>query len=258
MTRATDRPGRAAIAIVCWLCCVGVGWPRATAARAATPAEAVGDRADHDHGDDDDDGDGEYARKSDILHGPAWQRAVAELGGWLSTQTVYPPAEVRRIKLQFNDRVAAMSSYELEYLLDSIAAKLRLLDTAEARDAKAWLGEYLAAMSDARRARELRDVPDILDMTADQLWQEIQRIDALRGALRQRQQGVDARQAALVGRAAAGREASAAASRTAAAGRRSAPSHSPYRSGGGAPPFSDVRRRRPTIAVGPLGACVTF
>jgi hypothetical protein len=223
----------------------------AAAAQAATAAEhaAAADEADDD---------GEFARKSDLLHGPAWQRAIAELGGWLATQNVYSPAEVRRIKLQFNDRVAAMSSYELEYLLDSIDAKLRLLETPEARDAKAWLGEYLSAMSDVRRAQELRNVPNVLDMSADRLWQEIQRIDSLRATLQARQQGVEARQATLVGKAASGREATAAASRAATARRPSAPSHSPYRSGGGSPPFSDAKRRRPTIAVGPFGACVVF
>lgn len=206
--------------------------------------------------DDVDDDDGEFARKSDLLHGDAWQRAVAELGNWLAMQTVYPPAEVRRIKLQFNQRVATMSSYELEYLLDSMSAKLRLLDTPDARDAKAWLGEYLSAMSDARRAQALRDVPDILAMSAEQLWREIQRIDSLRNSLRQRQQGVESKQAALAATAAAARHATSAASRAAASRPRTAPAHSPYRSGGGSPPFSDVQRRRVSIGVGPMGPCI--
>ena len=204
------------------------------------------------------DDDGDMARKADIMHGSQWQQAIAELGAWLSTQNVYTPSEVRRIKMQFNDRVDGMTSYELEYLLDSITAKLKLLETPEARDAKAWLGEYLSAMSDGRRAQELREVPNLLTMNAAQLWQEIQRIDAKRSALRQRQQGVEARQGAMAERAAAGRRATSAASREAAARARAAPSHSPYRSGGGSPPFSDIAPRRATINVGPFGACVSF
>jgi hypothetical protein len=204
------------------------------------------------------DDDGDLARKADIMHSPQWQRAVAELGAWLATQTVYTPSEVRRIKLQFNDRVDGMTSYELEYLLDSMSAKLKLLDTPEARDAKAWLGEYLSAMSDGRRAQALRQVPNLLDMNAAQLWQEIQRIDAKRATLRQRQEGVAARQGVMAERAAAARQATSSASREAAARARAAPSHSPYRSGGGSPPFSDVAPRRATINVGPFGACVSF
>ena len=256
MSRTNGGRRWACVAIVCWFSWAGAAGREEPAARAAPPAAAATGQSDDDNDDDDD--DGEFARKSDILHSPGWQRAITEFGGWLATQSVYSPAEVRRIKLQFNDRVAAMSSYELEYLLDSMAAKLRLLDTPEARDAKAWLGEYLSAMSDARRAQAIRDVPNILDMSADDLWREIQKIDALRNTLQQRQQGVEARQAVLVGKAAAGREASAAAARAAAARPRSAPSHSPYRSAGGSAPFSDVQRRRPAISVGPFGACVLF
>ena len=223
---------------------VGI-WSAVACHTAASPSVAAVVIADDD--------DGDLARKADIMHGPHWQRAIAELGGWLATQTVYSPAEVRGIKSQFNARVAAMSSYELEYLLDSIAAKLEVLDTPEGRDAKAWLGEYLAAMSDARRAEELRRIPNLLDLNAAQLWQEIQRIDRLRGTLQERQQAVEARQGVLAERAAAGRQATAAASQAAAARLRSAPAHSPYRQGGGSPPFSDVERRPPVIPFGIFG-----
>ena len=200
--------------------------------------------------------DCDLVRKADIMRGSQWQRAVAELSGWLATQRVYTPTEVRRIKVRFNEQVAAMSSYELEYLLDSVDQKMRLLDTPEARDAKAWLGEYLSAMSDARRAEELRTVPNLLDMNAAQLWEEIQRINGKRASLQQRQQGVAARQGALAGRAVANRQSSAEASRAAAARLHSAPAHSPYRPSGGSAPFSDVQPRRMTIGVGPLGAFI--
>jgi hypothetical protein len=201
--------------------------------------------------------DGDLARKADIMHGSRWQRAIAEFGGWLSTQTIYGPSEVRGIKTQFNDRVAAMSSYELEYLLDSLSAKLELLDTPESRDAQAWLGEYLFAMSDARRAAELRKIPNLLDLNAAQLWQEIQRIDRLRTTLGQRQENVVARQEVLAERAAAKRQATAAASQAAAARARSAPAHSPYRQGGGSAPFSDVQRR-PPMFIGLFGGLMGF
>lgn len=246
-TRSTNRPtrwpGSWTPALAAAL--VGVALVAGPAAATAAAAEARG-------GDD----DGEYARKHDLLSSPQWRRAVAELGAWLSTQTVYPPAEVRRIKARFNDRVAGMSSYELEYLVDSIEAKVQLLDSPQARDAKAWLGEYLSAMSDARRAEAMRGVPDILEMSAEELWREIQRIDSLRASLERRQQGVESRQAALAARAGAGREATAAASRAAAARPRPAPSHSPYRSGGGSAPFANVQQRRMQIVVGVGGAGV--
>ena len=226
-----------AVSSACLALCVHVGPSRA--------ADAVPAAAECD-----------LTRKADIMHGAPWQRAIAELGGWLTTQTVYTPAEVRRIKVRFNEQVAAMSSYEIEYLLDSVEQKMRLLDTPEARDAKAWLGEYLSAMSDARRARELRNVPNLLDMNASQLWEEIQRIDRKRGALQQRQQGVAARQNTLVDRATANRQASADAARATAERLRAAPAQAPTRQGGGALPFSDVPQRQMSIGVGPMGAFI--
>ena len=195
----------------------------------------------------------DLVRKFDIMHGDQWQRAIAELGGWLATQTIYSPAEVRRIKVRFNDRVAAMSSYDIEYLLDSIEQKMRLLDTPQARDAKAWLGEYLSAMSDARRAQELRNIPNLLDMDAARLLAEIQRIDRQRATMQQRQQGVVDRQGVLADRGAAQRQATAEAAKAAASRLRSAPSHSPYRNGTGSAPFADVKLRSPVTFMMGIG-----
>jgi len=120
------------------------------------------------------------------------------------------------------------------------------------------LGEYLAAMSDARRARELRAVPNLLEMNAAELLQEIQRIDRKRGALQQRQQGVESRQTALVDRAAANRQASADAARATAERLRAAPAQAPAGQGGGKPPFSDVPQRQMSIGVGPMGAFISM
>ncbi len=202
--------------------------------------------------------DGDFARKADIMHSSRWQQAITELGNWLTTQIIYSPAEVQQIKVRFNERVAAMSSYELEYLIDSISLKLDLLKTPEARDAKAWLGEYLSAMSDARRAEELRGIPNVLQMNAAQLWEEIQRIDRKRAALQSRQEGFDSQRGTQVDRVAANRQATSAAAQAAAARVRSAPAHSPYRQGGGSPPFSDVQPRRMSIGVGPMGAMISL
>ena len=239
MMHSNERVATWNRAMAAWLCMAVMAGPLPLVTAAASEA-----------GQTFDDGDGDFARKHDLLSSPDWQRAVAELGGWLVVQRVYPPAEVRRIKARFNDRVASMSSYELEYLLDSIAVKMRLLETPQAADAKAWLGEYLSAMTDARRAREMRDIPNILEMSADDLWREILRIDALRAQVQTRQRGVDSKQSVLAERAAAGRASTAAASQAAASRARSAPSHSPYRAGPGKTPFADYQPRRMQIVVG--------
>jgi len=200
----------------------------------------------------------DLARKAEIMTGDRWQRAVFEFGQWLATQRIYSPQEVNRIKVDFNGRVMGMSSFELEYLLDDLDAKLSILATPQAQDAKAWLGEYLAAMSDSRRAQELRQVPNRATMSAAELQREIERIQRQQAGLQARQQSFDQRRDVLADRAATNRQQSAAAA-AAAAARVRAPAYSPYRGGnaGGSPPFSDVRRSGPSISVGPFGACVT-
>ena len=227
----------------------GTGAPAANAAPAARPRPPAAD--------DEDDDDGDLARKAEIMNSSRWRRAIFELGEWLSAQVVYTPTQVRNIKAEFNQKVEKMTSHELEYLLDDLDAKFQIIDTPEARDARAWLGQYLAAMSDQKRAETLRDVPNIVTMSAAQLQQEIQRIEQKRGGLQQRQAAFDQGRQQLVERAQAARQQTAAAS-AAAMRQRAGVSYSPYRSGGGGgkPPFSDVRGSGMVITSGPFGAYV--
>lgn len=206
---------------------------------------------------------GDLARKAEIMSGPRWRRAVFELGEWLASQQIYTPQEVNRIKADFNRRVAGMSSYELEYLLDDLDAKFKVLETPEARDAKAWLGQYLAVMSDQRRAEALRDVPDVVTMSASQLQQEVNRIEQKRVTLQQRQQAFDQTRDLRVQLAEDSRRQTAAAAAAAMAQTQSSASFSPYSSGGGGgaggqPPFSDVKGSGMSVGVGPFGAYVGF
>ncbi|MFM8414469.1 MAG: hypothetical protein ACKOCX_07065 [Planctomycetota bacterium] len=204
----------------------------------------------------------DVARKAEIMASERWRRAIFELGEWLSAQQIYSPQEVNRIKADFNRRVAGMSSYELEYLLEDLDAKFKIMETPEAKDAKAWIGQYLAAMSDRKRAEVLRDMPDVVTMTSGQLQQEINRIEQKRMSLQQRQQAFDQSRDLLVQQAAANRQQTAAAAAAAMAQTRSA-AFSPYNAGGGGggggkPPFSDVKGSGMSVGVGPFGAYVNF
>ena len=126
---------------------------------------------------------GDLARKAEIMNSNRWRRAIFELGEWLSAQQIYSPQDVRSIKADFNRRVAGMSSYELEYLLDDLDAKFKILDTPEAKDARQWVGQYLAVMSDQRRAEVLKDVPDVVKMSSGQLQQEIEKLEQKKAPL---------------------------------------------------------------------------
>lgn len=203
--------------------------------------------------------DGDIARKAEIMNSPRWRRAIFELGEWLSSQQIYSPQEVNNIKADFNRRVAAMSSYELAYLLDDLDAKFKILDTPEARDARQWVGQYLSVMSDRKRAEVLKDVPDVVAMSSAQLQQEVAKIEQMRSSLQQRQAAFDQGRQQLVERAQAARQATASASAAAAARAQTGVSYSPYRSqGGGKPPFSDAKGSGMSVSAGPWGAWVNF
>jgi methyl-accepting chemotaxis protein len=203
----------------------------------------------------------DVVRKAQIMNGQHWRRAIFELGEWLSAQQIYTADEVRRIKANFNRRVAAMSSYELEYLLEDLDSKFKILDTPEAKDVRSWVGQYLSAMSDRKRAEVLKDVPDVVTMSASQLQREIEKIEQTRTAIQQRSAAFDQSRQQLVERAAAARQQTAAAAAAATAAAQSGASYSPYRSGGqggGKPPFSDVHGSGMSVSVGPFGAYVNF
>ena len=212
--------------------------------------------------DDDGDGDSDLEKKVAIMNSPRWRRAIFELGEWLSAQAIYTPTQVRNIKADFNRKVEKMSPHDLEYLLDDLDAKFQILDTPEARDARSWVAQYLSVMSDQKRAEALKDVPNVVTMTAGQLQQEIQKIERKRSSLQQQQAAFDEGREQLVQQAQAARQQTAAAS-AAATSRTSNVSYSPYRGGGGGggggkPPFSDVGGSGMSITSGPFGAYVSM
>jgi pyruvate/2-oxoglutarate dehydrogenase complex dihydrolipoamide acyltransferase (E2) component len=223
--------------------------PPAPAKAAAAPAKAA------------DDDEGDLARKAEIMNSQRWRRAIFELGEWLSSQQIYSPQEVHNIKADFNKRVAGMSSYQLEYLLEDLDSKFKLLETPEAKDARQWVGQYLSVMSDSKRSEVLKDVPNVVTMSSAQLQQEIDKIEQKKADLQQRQAAFDSSRQQLVDRAQAARQATAAASNSAAMSAQSGVSYSPYRGGnqgGGKPPFSENKGSGMSVTASPWGAYVTM
>ena len=193
------------------------------------------------------------ARKAELLASSRWRRAVFEFNAWLDAQPVYSPAEVSRIRQELANRVATMSSFELEYLLGTLDEKVKVLESPEARDARSWLGRYLAVMSDAKRADVLRDVPDILDMSTAELEEAIGRVEAKRRDVEQQRAATIAGRQQIGGFLVAAREEEAA-ERARQAEVRSGPVFSPYRGPPvGDTPFSDAYDSPTVVGVGPWG-----
>ncbi len=177
-----------------------------------------------------------------------------EFNAWLDVQPVYTPEQVRRIRRELADRVASMSSFELEYLLETMDAKLAVLESPAARDARGWLGQYLAVMSDAKRAAVLGELPDVLDMSAAEIEAAVKRVEAKRAEVeRRRQEAVSSRE--TFGQFQRTSTAAVAAERARLSAVRSGtPAFSPYRGSPVEPaPFADAYDSPTIVGVGPWG-----
>jgi len=193
-------------------------------------------------------------RKARLLGSDRWRRAVREFDAWLESQPVYTPTQARAIRADLDRRVAGMTSYEIEYLLDTLDAKLRILDSPAAREAREWLGRYLAVMADHKREEVLAELPNVLDMTTADLAAGLGRLQAKRAAVEQ-QHRVTTRSreefAAFVGQQRRIDEAARAARTRIRVGDAT---FSPYRPRPAAdPPFADVGDGEPYGPILPWG-----
>jgi hypothetical protein len=126
-------------------------------------------------------------RKAQIFNSDCWRRAMFERDEWLRTQTIFPPAEVARIKADFQARLDAMSPVELEMVLADLQLKFQMLNTPEARDVRAWFGNYLSILSAQRREEMLKQIPDLAKINSQQLQQTLTRIAQQRNSRQQQQ-----------------------------------------------------------------------
>ncbi len=163
-----------------------------TAAKAATPPVAKPAKPQDNSKAKD------FPTKAEILASPQFRRAIFEFNEWLTAQPIYTPQQVAQIKDQFNHRVAEMNAEELTYLLNDLEAKMQLINTPEAREARAWMAQYLSVMSDRKRADVLKDVPNVATMTAAQLSSEFSKIQEKRLVMDNQQAAFQKGQAAQV------------------------------------------------------------
>ena len=198
---------------------------------------------------------GDQDRKAQVLASDRWRRAMFEFNAWLDAQPVYSPMQVAAIRHELTNRVISMSSFEVEYLLESMSAKLKVLETPAARDARDWLGRYLEVMSDAKRAEVLRDVPNVLDMSAAELEATLQRIETKRAQVARRHDEVlAARQDFARFQRQVGRDDAAARARL-AAGSDAAPPFSPYRGPAArSAPFAGAYESPTVVGASPWGS----
>jgi hypothetical protein len=208
------------------------------------PAAAGSDRTDLE----------DRFRKARLLGSDRWRRAVSAFEAWLASQPVYTPAQARAIRSDLDRRVAAMTSYEVEYLLDTLDAKMRILDSPAAREAREWLGRYLAVMADHKRAEVLAALPNVLDMTTADLVAGLERLQAKRAVVEQQRRVTASGRAEFAAFLHEQRRIDALAREALSRIRLTDVAFSPYRAGPVAdPPFADVGDGMPFGPIPPWG-----
>ena len=156
------------------------GWLISAAARSGRAAREANSAEDEAQ---------ETARRK-ILESDRWRRANRSLNEWLSVQQVYRPEQVDAIKSELRERIAHMSPRELEDLLKDMEDRLEVLRSPEAEDARQWLKQFLAVARNPEQQLG-RTRPDVLNMTASQIRQEIQWLQQHRESRLQAQAAFD-------------------------------------------------------------------
>jgi hypothetical protein len=121
-----------------------------------------------------------------IVESERWQRTHRAMDEWLSIQQVYRPEQVASIRAELAARIAKMSSQELEDHLKVMEQQLQVLLSPEAEDAREWLGQFLAVARNPEQQLG-RSLPNVLNMTAGEIRQELRWLEQHRTA-RQRSQ----------------------------------------------------------------------
>ncbi len=118
------------------------------------------------------------AERKKVIESPAWRAMQHDLMEWLSVQQVYTPSQLRKVKAELNAKVARMSPEELVQFMNDMEAKLKILMSPEAEEARLWVERRIAVQANLTAEQLKRMRPDVLNMTTAQLqdrlleWQE--------------------------------------------------------------------------------------
>jgi paraquat-inducible protein B len=142
--------------------------------------------------------DSETAARQEVLQSKEWREMKESLGEWLSVQTIYGPEQVKQLKANFNGQIAQMSASQLRDFNEQMNEKLKILLGAEAREARAWMRQYLSVASEAKIKQMRKNLPDIATATPEQLQEALKTFEQRRGTTKQTQAAFQQGQQALV------------------------------------------------------------
>jgi chemotaxis protein histidine kinase CheA len=128
--------------------------------------------------------DSREADRRRIVESDRWQQMGRTLHEWLSVQQVYPAEQVAAIRADLSARASQMSPRELEEFMHEMEERLDVLTSPEAEEARQWLAHFFATRRNPE-AQLRRSRPDVLNMTASQIRQELQWLEQHRAGRQQ-------------------------------------------------------------------------
>ncbi len=126
------------------------------------------------------------AARQKVLDSDQWRQTQRRLNEWFSVQQLYTPEEVAEMREQLAKKISGMSSKELEDLMKDLDKRLTVLTSPEAEEARLWFARHLAVVANPEAVRQSKR-PDVANMTASQIRQELQMFQEQRNARLQAQ-----------------------------------------------------------------------
>lgn len=107
-----------------------------------------------------------------ILGSERWAQAMEQFDQWLAIQNVYSDAEAKALRSELRNRVASMSSAQLEDFMEEMEARLAVLLSPEATAARQWV----APLTDqaVQRLRAKYGIEDPIRLSAAELETALQ------------------------------------------------------------------------------------
>jgi hypothetical protein len=129
------------------------------------------------------------ARGSDPAASNLWRQTLQVFDEWGQFQQIYTPTQIAEIRRKMLDKAANLSPADSEQFRGEIDAKLHVLMSAEARDARKWLTDTLAVASDSYAKKIRSQLPDVVNESAPQLQADLDAFEAREASVKQYQQG---------------------------------------------------------------------
>jgi len=133
----------------------------------------------------------EAAAREKIFNSEEWREVERAWQQWLSVQKIYDANDVARMKRDYHARIAAMNSRELASFLEDMRDKIQVLLSPEARKARVWLGQYLALHAAIPKDQFKKMVPDVANMSSEQIIESLQDWEQRQASVRQTQAAFD-------------------------------------------------------------------